>query len=211
MNTFRTFVILATICFASTAVASDQKETKQEQTQEKSQLSQKEADVKKSLPQAGGKKGVPGRRFWWHRDDIVEKIKLTDDQVKELDAVLDATKTEQSELRSRVSDLNRELSDQLAKKDMDEQQFMNTLEASNKARAQMYGAVILMKYKTRKVLTPEQVEIILKEYPQIFKLGFSGGRPSKMRTRSARPESPGAGDRPRKGSGLPPAPPSERK
>jgi Spy/CpxP family protein refolding chaperone len=196
MNTLRIFIGFLFICFASAAAAADQQESKQGQTQSQSQISQQGKVEKNSQAQSRERKRM-GRRIWWHRDDVIEKLKLTEAQIKQLDAIFQSAKTEQGELRTKASQLGTELNEQLTRTELDDKQFMETLEEYNQIRAKMYGASILTKYNMRKVLTPEQLKTALEEYPAAFSTGFSGRRPSKMKRRSRGP-----------GGENPPAPPS---
>lgn len=209
MNRLRIVMALALICFASAAVAAEQTEDKQGRIQTETQAGPKGKEKKGFEGKPGeGNRGA-GRGLWWHRADMVEKIKLTETQVEKLDAIFEAARKEQSELRARAAQLRRELNDHLARAEMDEKQFIKTLEEHNMARARSYGVLIHMKYKTRKVLTPEQLETVLKEYPRVFRVGSAGGRSQQKRKRGHQ-----EGTKKRQAqegsAGPPPAPPSEQ-
>lgn len=165
------------------------------------------ASATMAQPPRGG--GMGGAGQWWRAPQVIEKIKLTEDQQNKIDALNEAYLKERTDLRSKLETQSKDLEDLFAGADVDEKQMKKALQEFAATQSQMFNSQIMVKYNTRKVLSKEQIQIALKEYPDILQLRPSRGRPDRAGPRGGRPQmerGPGPRQERKAQTGAPAAP-----
>ena len=107
---------------------------------------------------------------WWKNQDLVQKVKITEEQQNKIDKVFKKSRSDLKKLRTKSSELNTQLNSIFGKEDLDQEKFGETLMKFADIRQQQYIEMVQMKVKVREVLTKDQIKIILAEYPGIFNL-----------------------------------------
>ena len=135
------------------------------------------------------------RGQWWNNPKIVEKLKLTDDQRKAMDAIFQQHREKLVDLRANVEKAEIEM-DPLVKADQpNESAVLAQIDKVAQARAELEKANARFLFELRAKLTPDQ-------WKQVQE--FRQNRQGMRRDWGNGDRRPGGG----KGQGAPPPPPS---
>jgi Spy/CpxP family protein refolding chaperone len=93
---------------------------------------------------------------WWLARDIERQLRLTSEQVEKIDAIFESTLAARRAQRQELDDLDRRLDALLDRATADDQDAAALITRVEAARARRNTARILMLYRMRQILTPEQ-------------------------------------------------------
>ena len=149
------------------------------------------------MENAMGGRGERGR--WWNNPKIIEKLKLTDDQRKSMDAIFQQQREKLVDLRANVEKAEIEM-DPLVRADQpNESAVLTQIDKVAQARAELEKANARFLFELRAKLTPEQWKQV-----QDFRQNRDGMRRDWRRGEGRGPSNgDGKGD----GKGAPPPPP----
>jgi len=118
---------------------------------------------------------------WWKDEALKGKLKLTGEQEKKIDAIVDASMKERKEKAGKVREKMRALNRMLGKEKIDKKAVDKTLDEVIKLRGELLRNNLEMKLKVRRMLSEEQIKTLLKERPRVFSLRsrWAGKRPLK--------------------------------
>jgi len=107
---------------------------------------------------------------WWKDEALKGKLKLTEEQEKKIDAIVDASMKERKEQAGKIREKIRALNGLLSKEKIDKKAVDKTLVEVIKLREALLRNNLEMKLKVRDVLSEEQIKTLLKERPRVFSL-----------------------------------------
>jgi len=151
------------------------------------------ADHRPPMERAMGLRGERGR--WWNNPTIVEKLKLTDDQRKAMDGILQQHREKLIDLRANVDKAELGMEPMMGQDQPNEAAVMSQIDKIAQARAELEKANARFLFALRAKLTPEQWKQV-----QEFRASHEGMRRNWDR------QGPRHGDRP--GRVTPPPPPA---
>jgi len=103
-----------------------------------------------------------GSRFhtfkWWERSEVVQRLKLSDQQVSQIKEIYSDAAKKSIDLRAEFEKQSLELEQLLDRDTLDEDQIAKQVDAVQAARAALAKNHILTRVKIAKVLSPEQRE-----------------------------------------------------
>jgi len=149
-----------------------------------------------------GAGGVAGR--WWNNPKVMERLKLTDDQRKEMDQILLEHREKLVDMRAGVEKAELAMEPLVGADQPNEQAILAQIDRIAQARAELEKANARFLLAIRAKLTPEQFKELKSMRDEH---GARGERPDRMeRWRDRRPGGPGAGNQPGPDGGRAPAP-----
>jgi len=109
-------------------------------------------------PPAPGPPGMtPGAEIkWWKDPVLVQKLHVSDDQIRKLDKIAQDHQIQEIDLRSDLEKQYAVLRFQMEADPPDEAQLLAQIDRVTQARAKLEKAQVEMLLATRRVLTPEQ-------------------------------------------------------
>ena len=116
-----------------------------------------------------GPRGERGR--WWNNPTIVEKLKLTDDQRKAMDGILQQHREKLIDLRANVDKAELGMEPMMSQDQPNEAAVMSQIDKVAQARAELEKANARMLLGIRRVLNQEQ-------WKKLQAAGPGPGRPS---------------------------------
>jgi Spy/CpxP family protein refolding chaperone len=111
-------------------------------------------DHQPPMERAFGLEGGHGR--WWNRPKVIERLKLTDEQRKEFDAILLAHREKLIDLRANVQKAELELEPLVSADQPNEPKILSQIDRVAQARAELEKANARFLLAIRSKLTPEQ-------------------------------------------------------
>ncbi|MGB9484577.1 MAG: Spy/CpxP family protein refolding chaperone, partial [Terriglobia bacterium] len=111
-------------------------------------------------PPAGGPPGMhPGRdQGWWKDPEVVQKLHISDDQVRKLDKIAQDHQIQEIDLRADLEKQDAVLRLQMETDPPDEAQVLAQIDKVTQARAKLEKSHVEMLLATRRVLTAEQAQ-----------------------------------------------------
>lgn len=107
---------------------------------------------------------------WWKDEALKGKLKLTEEQVKQIDVIVDASIKERRDKAGQIRKKIRALNGMLGKEKIDKKVVDKTFVEVIKLREALLRNNLEMKLKVRDVLSEEQIKTLLKERPRVFSL-----------------------------------------
>jgi Spy/CpxP family protein refolding chaperone len=135
---------------------------------------------------------------WWNNPRIVEKLKLTDDQRKAMDAIFQNHREKLIDLRANVEKAEVEMEPLVKADQPNESAVMSQIDKVAQARAELEKANARFLFALRAKLTPEQWKQV-----QEFRQNHEGMRREWRRDGRGRGTGPGSPE----DKGAPPPPP----
>lgn len=132
----------------------------------------------------------PVQGKWWENEDLVKKIKITQEQQDKINKIFNDSQNERKGLRAKGKELRTELDNILSKPALDQKKFDQALSQYNAARNKIFAEMVEMKLKIRKVFTLEQTKLLLAEYPRLFNLNVRWTRPAFPKGKRTRMKAP---------------------
>jgi|ERR1039457_6737197 protein CpxP len=148
------------------------------------------------MEEALGPRGEHGR--WWNDPAMVEKLKMTDDQRKAMDAILLAHREKLIDMRAAVEKAELEMEPLMRADQPNEASIVAQIDKIAQARAELEKANARFLLAIRGKLTPEQwKELQAARTDRMQRRGMQGGpRPDRDGGRSERPPQGGPGPGP---------------
>lgn len=119
---------------------------------------------------------------WWKDEALKGKLKLSEEQVKKIDSIVEAATKNRTETLKTIRSKMKALNELLSKENLDRKKAEKMLDEIAKLRTGLLKADLSMKLNARDVLTKEQIKTLLKERPRVFTLRsrWSKTRPFKL-------------------------------
>jgi periplasmic protein CpxP/Spy len=111
-------------------------------------------DHRPPMERAMGPRGEHGK--WWNNPNVVEKLKLTDDQRKAMDAILLQHREKLIDLRANLEKAELEMEPMMRSDQPNESALMAQIDKVAQARAELEKANARFLFALRAKLTPEQ-------------------------------------------------------
>ena len=143
-----------------------------------------------------------GEPKWWKNPDLVQKLNLSDEQVKKLDKIAQERQIQDVDLRADLRKQEIALESQMEKDPPDEAQVLAQVDKVTQARANLEKSHVEMMLAVRHVLTAEQAKKLrdLDHPAGMPPQGFGPHGPGPERGPGGPPEGSGPPD-------VPPGPP----
>ncbi|MBN2384537.1 Spy/CpxP family protein refolding chaperone [bacterium] len=106
---------------------------------------------------------------WWKQEGIQKKLGLTEKQIKEIDSICKEWVTEHATCTKKIQETAGLIQD-VVTKDTSEQEINQLLDQMLTERRQITLKKINMRKKVKSLLSKEQVEALLADYPKAFHL-----------------------------------------
>lgn len=127
-------------------------------------------NAKHGMRQPGpGGPGGPGMmipRAWWKDSAVAKELKLTDQQLKQLEAAFTENRLKLIDLRATLEKEETKLQPLLDSDTLNEGQLSSQLDAVIAARGRLEKANAIMGISMRKILTPEQWKQLRQMHPR---------------------------------------------
>lgn len=157
------------------------------------------------MEEALGPRGEHGR--WWNDPSMVEKLKLTDEQRKAMDAILLAHREKLIDMRAAVEKAELQMEPLMQSDSPNETKILSQIDAIAQARAELEKANARFLLEIRAKLTPEQwktLQAARSERMQRRGGGMMDRHPGRMDRPGGPATGPGPGAGPGAGSGSGP-------
>ena len=120
----------------------------------------------------------PAHGEWWRNKGIKEKLTLSDEQIKHMETIFTVHQKTRVDLQSDVRKAQIELKSLMSQETLEEEKVEQAALLLSTAQQQILQETVRMKLAVRKVLTPEQIKVLLVEDPDIFTIGrrWSGSK-----------------------------------
>jgi Spy/CpxP family protein refolding chaperone len=115
-----------------------------------------------------------------------EKLQLKEQQLQKMNQIFNAYREKRIELTAEAQKLQLKLNNLLTQEKLDEKAVDQTQKNLIQMRMQMFQEMLGMKLAVRKMLTPDQIRLLLSEDARIFSTqkrwtGMAGRRPTRGR------------------------------
>lgn len=114
--------------------------------------------------------GTRSRMFkWWERPEVVQRLKLTDQQINQIRDIYSGETKKAIDLRAEFEKQHLELEQLLQQDPLDEDKIAKQIDNVQAARAAVAKNYLLMRVKIDKVLSSDQrkqLDVIRKEMPE---------------------------------------------
>lgn len=139
-----------------------------------------------------GPHGAQGR--WWNNPNVIEKLKLTDEQRKQMDAILLNHREKLIDMRAAVEKAELELEPLVGADQPNESQILAQIDKVAQTRAELEKANARFLLAIRAKLTPEQwKELQTWRAERVVRRGWRDGRDGAKPQGPPPPAGPGAG------------------
>jgi Spy/CpxP family protein refolding chaperone len=118
------------------------------------------------LPHWGARGGLAVEMVLRHADDL----KLTDAQVESLEGLAGETRKKLVDLHAEIQKSEIEIQSLIRSESGDLARINRHIEAASKARARIQEERIALLFDVRKILTPEQKEMLKEEFPRLGRI-----------------------------------------
>ena len=107
------------------------------------------------------------KRFWWKNQDVVNKLNLSDSQVRSIDAIYSTNKSKIKKYNEEIDIKTSELKRLIKSPDSTREQVLSLTEEINALESERHKLKVQMLWEIREVLNPtqrEQLREIKQEY-----------------------------------------------
>lgn len=107
---------------------------------------------------------------WWEEQELVKEIGLQKEQQDKINALCESLQTKRMENRTKTTELQKQLNEQLRQASLDEKKLQETLTQFDAVRNEIFRNMIDLKLQARKILTQKQIEQLIAKDPDFFAL-----------------------------------------
>ena len=114
--------------------------------------------------------GFSAQAEWWKNKSLKEKLTLTKAQIEEMDRIFTQFKKTRIELQGELRKHQVELNNLMSREELKEKKINKEVDELAKTRKKFLAELVKMRLAIRKLLSPDQLKLLLSEYPDIFNL-----------------------------------------